>query len=153
MKSIKQTNAVSIRRSRPDDAERVIEIWRAAVDATHDFLKPEDRIALDELICGFLPAAPLELAVDAHDRPLAFMLVEDDHMEALFVDPQCRGTGLGSLLVQHALAASTMLTTDVNEQNPQAIGFYKRLGFKEAGRSALDGQGRPYPLIHLASSS
>ncbi|MGY0625916.1 MAG: GNAT family N-acetyltransferase, partial [Paraglaciecola chathamensis] len=39
---------------------------------------------------------------------------------------------------------------DVNEQNPKALGFYQRIGFKVVGRSELDGQGKPYPLLHLA---
>ena len=38
---------------------------------------------------------------------------------------------------------------NVNEQNLQAIGIYERLGFERCGRSAIDGQGRAYPLIHL----
>jgi putative acetyltransferase len=47
-----------IRPSRPEDADRIIAIWRDAVDATHDFLTREDRLALDDLVCGFLPEAP-----------------------------------------------------------------------------------------------
>ena len=141
---------VSIRHSRPDEGDRAIEIWRNAVDATHDFLTPEDRAAIDELVCGFLPNAPLWFAVDAQDRPLAFMLVDAGHMEALFVDPECRGAGLGAALVKHGLSLHPSMTTDVNEQNGQAVGFYERMGFRRTGRSPFDGQGRPYPLIHLA---
>lgn len=140
---------VSIRSSHSGEGERVVQIWRNAVDATHDFLAPEDRLALDELICGFLPQAPLWLAVDDNDYPLAFMLIEDGHMEALFVDPEFRGAGIGAALVRHGLTLHPRLTTDVNEQNGQAIGFYERMGFRRTGRSSLDGQGRPYPLIHL----
>ena len=44
------------------------------------------------MVCGFLPQAPLLLAVDAHDYPQAFMLIDNGHMQALFVDPACRGT-------------------------------------------------------------
>lgn len=140
---------VTIRYSRPEDGNRIIEIWRGAVAATHDFLLPEDRLALDEMVCGFLPQARLWLAVDAKDSPLAFMLLDNGHMEALFVDPSYRGTGLGAALVRHALALHPGMTTDVNEQNGQAVGFYEKMGFKRNGRSTLDGQGRPYPLIHL----
>lgn len=140
---------VVIRPSRPDDGERVIEIWRGAVDAMHDFLLSKDRIAIDEMVCGFLPAAPLWLAVDANDRPIAFMSIDGGHMEALFVDPEVRGQGIGSGLVRHGLSLQPTLTTDVNEQNSQAVGFYERTGFRRTGRSPLDGQGRPYPLIHL----
>jgi putative acetyltransferase len=38
---------------------------------------------------------------------------------------------------------------DVNEQNEQALGFYRHLGFEVVGRSPLDGQGKPYPLLHM----
>lgn len=140
---------MTIRASRPGEGGRIIEIWRGAVDATHDFLTPEDRLAIDDLVCGFLPDAPLWLAVDAKDYPLGFMLIEGGHMEALFIDPACRGKGIGAALVRHGLAFHPAMTTDVNEQNPQAIGFYEKMGFVRTGRSALDGQGRPYPLIHL----
>lgn len=140
---------MTIRASRPDDGDRVIEIWRRAVDATHDFLSAEDRAALDELICGFLPQAPLLLAVDEQDQPHGFMLIDKGHMEALFIDPDARGTGIGAQLVREGLASWPEMTTDVNEQNDQAVGFYQHMGFRPVGRSATDDQGRPYPLIHL----
>ena len=38
---------------------------------------------------------------------------------------------------------------DVNEQNPKALGFYLKQGFAVAGRSPLDGGGRPFPILHL----
>ncbi|KAI3605338.1 putative N-acetyltransferase YjaB (plasmid) [Cupriavidus necator H850] len=80
------------------------------------------------------------------------MLIDNGHMEALFVDPACRGTGIGAALVRHGLTLHPEMTTDVNEQNGQAVGFYEKMGFKPTGRSPLDGKGRPYPLIHLKYS-
>ncbi len=77
------------------------------------------------------------------------MLIDDGHMEALFVDPEVRGQGVGAALVRHGLSRQPNMTTDVNEQNGQAVGFYEWMGFRRIGRSLLDGQGRPYPLIHL----
>ena len=38
---------------------------------------------------------------------------------------------------------------DVNEQNPQAYCFYQKQGFKKYSRSELDGQGNPFPVLHL----
>ncbi|WGY70006.1 acetyltransferase [Burkholderia cepacia] len=140
---------IRIRKSTDTDGTRVLAIWRNAVDATHHFLSDDDRRAIESEVVAFLPAAPLDLAVDAHDRAIGFMLLDGSHMEALFVDPAHHGTGVGRRLVEHALASHPGLTTDVNEQNEAATGFYERLGFERCGRSALDGQGRPYPLIHL----
>ena len=77
------------------------------------------------------------------------MALSDGTMDALFIDPAYRGRGVGRRRVEHALMLSPILTTDVNEQNGQAVGFYQRLGFVETGRSATDGQGRPYPVVHL----
>jgi len=143
----------TIRSSRPTDSARVLEIWRSAVDATHHFLSVEDRIAIHWEVCGFLPQAPLTLAVDQHDRPLGFMFIDDGHMEALFVAPTAFGHGIGAALVRRGLALYPGMTTDVNEQNEPAVAFYKRMGFVQTGRSPHDGQGRLYPLIHLAHRS
>ncbi len=137
------------RPSTPSDLPRVMDVWRAAVDATHDFLAASDRDAIEAELLGFFPQVSLLLAVDSSDAPLGFMFLHQGHLEALFVDPDQHGKGIGKALVHKALAAHPDLTVDVNEQNPKALGFYEHLGFERIGRSALDGQGRPYPLIHL----
>ncbi len=138
-----------IRKSRPDEGKRLVDIWRAAVTATHDFLTADDFQAIAAEVSGFLPAAPVWVAVDRQDCAIGFMLVDNGHLEALFVDPARHNQGIGRALVDHALAFYPNLTVDVNEQNAQARGFYQRLGFVPVGRSDVDGQGRPYPLIHL----
>lgn len=127
----------------------MVDIWRRSVDATHHFLSSQDRRDIETEVAAFLPGAPLWLAVDAADRPVGFMSLVGSHMEALFIDPDHCGGGIGRALVAHALARQPSLTTDVNEQNAQAIGFYARMGFHAVGQSATDGQGRAYPLIHL----
>ncbi|GGA91274.1 acetyltransferase [Brucella endophytica] len=138
-----------LRTSRAEDVARLIEIWRKAVDATHHFLSQADRIAIEQEVSAFLPQVELTLAVDATDRPIGFMFLHEGHMEALFIEPDHHGKGVGKALVRCALQLHSRLTTDVNEQNEQAMAFYERIGFERIGRSALDGQGRLYPLIHL----
>ncbi|WP_312952108.1 acetyltransferase [Superficieibacter sp.] len=140
---------ISIRRSRHDEADRLAEIWCRSVDATHDFLTMAYRQELEELVRAFLPEAPLWVATTAQDTPVAFMLLTGDHMDALFVDPDFRGKGVGRLLVEHALTLAPELTTNVNEQNLQAVAFYKQMGFTVTGRSEKDDLGRPYPLLNL----
>jgi len=139
----------TLRTSRADDGATLIDLWRRSVYATHHFLSAEDRTAIDAEVCSFLPNAVVTVAVDEDDTPRGFMLLDGTHMEALFIDPDCRGTGIGRQLLQHALSLHAELSTDVNLQNAQAVGFYQRMGFVETGRSEVDSQGRPYPLIHL----
>lgn len=142
---------IAIRFSTPDDSARAIEIWRAAVDATHNFLRPVDRNAIDQEVCTLLQNNRLWLAVDNSNRAIAFMLLKAGHMEALFVDPEHKLRGAGRALVEHALKIHGPLTADVNDQNEAAIGFYEQLGFRRTGRSEMDDQGRQYPLVHLCS--
>ena len=142
-----------IRRSLPLDGARIVEVWRSAVDATHDFLALEDRVEIEEAVQDLLPRLPLWVAVDDADQPIGFMSLNGTHMDALFIDAASRGAGVGRKLVAHALSLQPILTVDVNEQNSQAVGFYERLGFSPTGRSETDDEGRPYPVIHLRLSS
>ncbi len=90
------------------------------------------------------------VAVNEREQPVGFMLLSGQHMDALFIDPDVRGCGVGRMLVEHALSMAPELTTNVNEQNEQAVGFYKKVGFKVTGRSEVDDLGKPYPLLNLA---
>jgi putative acetyltransferase len=76
------------------------------------------------------------------DHLRGFMPIEKGHMEALFADPVCHGTRIGTRLVRHGLSLHPTLTTDVNEQIEQAVRFYKRMESKRTGRSELDGKVR-----------
>ncbi|WP_052281794.1 acetyltransferase [Kluyvera genomosp. 1] len=140
---------MSIRRSQRHEGERLIAIWCRSVDATHDFLSAQDRVEIEVQVRAFLPEAPLWVAVNGDDVPVAFMLLSEHHLEALFVDSDARGMGVGRDLLEHALSLIPHLTTDVNEQNTQAVGFYQKMGFVVHGRSATDDHARPYPLLHL----
>ncbi len=140
---------IRLRSARPDDAAACFTLWYAAVAATHDFLNPADFAAIAAEVKALLPSVPMTVAADKDDQPLGFMIMDDGHMEALFIHPDAHGRGIGKALVQSAVAAHGRITTDVNEQNMGALGFYLRLGFVPTGRSPHDGQGRPYPLTHL----
>lgn len=37
----------------------------------------------------------------------------------------------------------------VNEQNPQAVGFYRHMGFEVYRRTDYDEKGGPYPLLYM----
>jgi putative acetyltransferase len=100
-----------IRRSTLADGARVLEIWRRSVDATHDFLTPEDRRAIEVDVAALLQGAPLDLAVGDDDQVIAFMWVDEQYLHALFVDPDFRGSGIGRALVEEALGRHPDLST------------------------------------------
>ena len=80
---------------------------------------------------------------------LGFAGSQDGKLEMLFVAPEVRGRGVGRALLAHAVEHAGVRTLDVNEQNPQAVGFYEHEGFVVAGRSPVDDAGRPFPLLHM----
>ncbi|MDC6657781.1 GNAT family N-acetyltransferase, partial [Leclercia adecarboxylata] len=86
---------------------------------------------------------------DADGVIQGFVGVADDRIEMLFIEPRARGTGIGKALLRHAIEVLGADALDVNEQNHQAVGFYQHQGFVVTGRSPLDGQGQPYPLLHM----
>ena len=142
---------MKMRRGLADDVPRALAIWRAAVDATHGFLAPADRAEIDVLVADqFLPTAELWLASDDDGLVVGFLVMDGDKIDALFVDPAWHGRGYGTLLLGHALALAPNATVDASEQATNALPFYLSRGFRPIGRSPTDGQGRPYPLIHLA---
>jgi putative acetyltransferase len=92
----------------------------------------------------------LWVLADPDDAPAGFMGLVGADVAALFLDPDRRGQGGGGRLVEHAQVLHPGdLTVDVNEQNPEARGFYEALGFVVVSRSPLDSDGRPFPLLHM----
>jgi putative acetyltransferase len=133
------------------DHLKLLEIWEASVRATHDFLKEEDLQELKPLILEqYFDAVHLSCAKNSQGEILGFCGVHDGAIEMLFISPDARGKGVGSLLATHAIKEQGVTKVDVNEQNEQAKGFYLHIGFSVVGRSAVDGQGKAYPLLHLA---
>ncbi|MCY1457143.1 putative N-acetyltransferase YjaB [compost metagenome] len=86
---------------------------------------------------------------DSQQRITGFAGVAAGKIEMLFIDPAHRGRGLGKRLLRYALENLNADQLDVNEQNPQALGFYFKQGFEVIGRSEVDGMGQPYPLLHM----
>jgi putative acetyltransferase len=133
------------------DHSQLIEIWDASVRATHDSLSEGDLVTLKPLILEqYFDAVDLWCARAEDGEILGFCGVHDGNIEMLFIAPYARGKGLGTLLVKHAIQNLGAVKVDVNEQNEQALGFYRHLGFSVVGRSPLDGQGKPYPLLHMS---
>lgn len=140
---------MKIRLSNKLDAQRVYEVWKASVEATHHFLTEKDFEEISDQVIQYSQSASFFLA-EEESRVIAFMGLSDSHIDSLFVDPNYFGTGVGKLLVNHAKSLYASLTVDVNEDNSGACMFYKKMGFKVIERSPTDSDGRPYPILKLS---
>ena len=129
----------------------LLKVWESSVRATHDFLQEQDIQALRPLLLNtYFPGLTITVARLCCDGSIVgFTGVSENRIEMLFIDAEERGKGVGKLLLRQAIDEQGANELDVNEQNPQAITFYQKHGFETVGRSEFDGQGRPYPLLHM----
>lgn len=134
----------------PADFHEIIEVWEASVRATHHFLKEEDIVYFKPLILNeYLHMVKLFCTRDEHGKIIGFLGTADDKVEMLFIDPSAIGSGVGRKFMKYAIQELGIKKVDVNEQNEQAVGFYKHLGFRVVDRSELDPSGKPYPILHM----
>src|SRR5262245_16535316 len=140
---------MNIRQAVPADRDILLDIWLRSVRATHTFLTEEDIQSLLPLVRdGALPALELWVLGADTGATMGFLGMSGNKIEAMFLAPEYLRCGGGRRLVQHAQELRGELTVDVNEQNPAACRFYEACGFVLEGRSELDSDGRPFPLLH-----
>lgn len=134
-----------------EDIHHLFQVWESSVRATHSFLNESDIQTLcpmaKSVISDFTPIYCLRRP---NGEPYAFMGVREREIDMLFVHADHRGAGAGRVLIEFALGTLHADRVDVNEENPQAIGFYQHFGFQTVGRSAQDGYGNDYAILHMA---
>ncbi|MEM7270415.1 MAG: GNAT family N-acetyltransferase [Pseudomonadota bacterium] len=88
--------------------------------------------------------------------PLGVCVTKDDEMHQLFITPDARGSGAAQALLGDAeariLAAGHALAwLDVLIENPRAIWFYEKCGWRRRGIeiTPLETLGEPFPLKTL----
>ena len=141
---------MKIENTSKNDFLALIDIWERSVRATHDFLPEENIQTLKPLILKhYFDAVDLRVVKTDEAKIVGFIGVAEGNIEMLFISPDNRNCGIGSLLLKNAIETQAATKVDVNEQNEQALGFYEHIGFKVIGRSPLDGEGKPYPLLHV----
>jgi putative acetyltransferase len=143
---------IEIKSALPEDYPEIVEVWEASVRATHHFLREEHIQFFKPLIPQYLASVQLYCVRNEQGRINGFLGVAEHTVEMLFLHPAARGKGVGRMLVAFAIEALQANKVDVNEQNEQAVGFYERVGFKVVSRSATDGMGKPFPILHMELS-
>lgn len=133
-----------------EEYEEIVELWEASVRATHHFLQEEDIEYFRPLILNsYLDVVELKCIRNKENKILGFLGVADQNLEMLFIHPDFRGKGIGKILLDYSIKKLKVTKVDVNEQNEQAVGFYKYSGFEVIKRSELDSSGKPYPTLHM----
>ena len=130
--------------------EALVRVWEASVRATHHFLSDAEIARIGKYVPQALRGvAHLIVTENEQGEPTAFMGMENDRLEMLFLSPSERGRGLGRQLVEYGVEHYALREVTVNEQNPQAVGFYRHIGFAIYKRTSHDEQGGPYPLLYM----
>jgi len=148
---------MTIIRARSEDAETLTEIAQAA---KRYWGYPENWILAWREILTMRPefiAVNIAYCAVEDDRAIGFYVLttEDDglHLDHLWILPSGMGRGIGRALFEHAAAAASRLGSNlINiEADPNAEGFYKRMGATRVGTSLseVEGERRELPLMEF----
>lgn len=144
---------IAIVEARRDKWPALKKIWSESVFATHYFLRAEDYAALAEAMESvYFPSMEEIWLCRKEGMDAGFIACNGACVEMLFVSPKFFAQGIGSALLNHASKRKGALNLAVNTENRAALGFYSRKGFVIEGFSTHDGQGREYPLFHMAAN-
>ena len=128
----------------------LLDVWEKSVKETHTFLSNEEI----ENIKKYVPQAlskvtNLVIETDESNISIAFMGIENRKLEMLFITPKHRGNGIGKKMLLYGIEKYGVNDLAVNEDNPNAKGFYEHMGFVVYERHELDDQGKPYPVLYM----
>lgn len=133
----------------PELVAGLLGIWEASVRASHHFLTEEDiRSLCPQAEEAVRQIGTLWVADDGNVR-IGFIGIQSGKIEMLFLHPDYFRKGIGKVLIQKAIAEQDAQYVDVNEQNPSAVKFYERMGFRTFRRDSTDDQGNPFPILRM----
>ena len=133
--------------------EQLVKVWKDSVKETHLFLSDVEINNIQRYIPQALTdISHLVIADNENGVPVAFMGIDEQKLEMLFITPKERGRGLGKILIEYGIKEYSINELGVNEQNPQAKGFYERMRFQVYKRTETDEQGMPYPILYMKLS-
>ena len=114
-----------------------------------EVLTEDEIVRIGNYVPEAFRSVPILVIAENDSVPAGFMGIDGNMLEMLFIDPDSRGKGTGRKLIERGIREYGVRKTTVNEQNPQAVGFYRHMGFIETDRSDTDSDGRPYPILTM----
>ena len=131
--------------------QELVKVWENSVRVTHKFLSNGEILEIKKYVPETLRnVSCLIVETDELENPIAFMGIQDNKLEMLFIASLYRGKGIGKKMLLYGKENYGVNNLTVNEDNPEAKGFYEHMGFKVYGRSVLDDQGNPYPVLYMS---
>jgi|SRR5436190_13658200 len=146
---------MQIIRAQPQDAGALTQIAHAAKrhwNYRENWIqKWEDVLTLRPEVIAENPAY---CAID-EGRPIGFYVLTSEagklHLDHLWILPNEIGRGVGRRLFEHAVQTAKRLgnKTIIIESDPNAEGFYKRMGARRIGETVttIEGQCRELPVL------
>ena len=129
--------------------QELLTIWESSVRATHKLLNNDEILQIRNYVPQAFKQVEHLLIIIDHEQIKGFMGINGQKVEILFINAKARGKGYGRKLLNYGIQELNIDELAVNEQNPQAVGFYEHLGFKVVERSATDDQCNPYPILRM----
>lgn len=134
----------------PELLENLCRVWESSVRATHLFLSEAEILRIRAYVPQAVAAVEhLVVAETENGDLIGFLGAENRRLEMLFLSPDIQGKGLGRQLLEYGIRRFGIRELTVNEQNPQAVGFYQHMGFSVYKRTEQDEQGGAYPLLYM----
>lgn len=145
-------NLYEVTQREPQLIHQFTTIWEDSVRASHLFLSEaeiqEIKAYVPQALTGVSHLLPSGGRKNAGSAGCLYG-ARGHRLEMLFLSPAERGAGLGRQLLEYGILHYDLQELTVNEQNPQAVGFYQHMGFETYRRTDCDEQGGPYPLLYM----
>ena len=116
-----------VRKMKPEDVARVMELWLAGNRQAHSFIPAEYWISHKPVVEKLIPLADVFVFERSQDI-LGFAGVMDGELAGIFVDAAHRSEGIGKSLLDAVKADYPRFTLHVYEKNRRAVKFYLREG-------------------------
>jgi ribosomal protein S18 acetylase RimI-like enzyme len=150
----------NIRRAFPEEATSLSKI---ALAAKAHWGYPERWLAIWKPQLTFSPEYFRQnetWVAEEHSLPIAFYTLQEKDgnawLENLFVSPEFIGKGVGKMLFSHAVRLSGQRGYQILqlEADPNAVGFYEKMGMRRIGERHVEVEGhlRILPILEISLS-